>query len=120
MASSFWSNLSTIENSYVPVCAGDNWLESSSDSAEEDHEVNNKLMKDQQGIFMASSIQDSIRMCGQQVERGDPSPEFHTGEATSGDLGPVMGSLVQEEYEHPGKSSAKGHRNGEGSGASLL
>lgn len=49
----------------------------------------------------------------------DPSPLLSFGDATPEVLGPVMGSSVQKNHGHIRESSAKGHKNEEGSGAFL-
>lgn len=46
-----------------------------------------------------------------QVEGGDPSPLLGTGEATTGGLCRVLGSLAQERYGANGKSLVMGHKD---------
>jgi len=58
--------------------------------------------------------------CGQQVEGGSPSPLHCPSEASSGVLGPVLGSPLQERLRATGESPAEGYKDGEGTGTSLL
>lgn len=54
------------------------------------------------------------------VKRGDPSPMHGVGEAASGVLRPVLGSLLQERSGRTGEGPAEGHQDGDGTGAPLL
>lgn len=46
-----------------------------------------------------------------QVEAHDPSPLLCPGEATSGVLGPLLGSSVPRRHGHTGDNLLKGHSN---------
>ena len=52
--------------------------------------------------------------CGQQDERDSSSPLHCPGEASSGVLCPVLGSLVQERWRATGESPAEGYKDDEG------
>ena len=55
----------------------------------------------------------------QQVKRGDPSALVSPGEATSGVLCSVVGSLVRERHGHTG-SEVKGDKDNEGTRTSSI
>jgi len=57
---------------------------------------------------------------GQQVEGGSPPPLLSPTEAPCGVLCPVLGSSLQERGEATGESPARGYKDGEGTGTSLL
>ena len=57
---------------------------------------------------------------GQQVKGGDPPPLLCPGEASPGELCPVLGSLVQKRQESPGESPAEDYKDDKGPGAPIL
>lgn len=65
-----------------------------------------------------AGVQHQEEYC-QQVDEGDPSPLLSIGEAVCGVLCPVIGSPVQQTHGHAGESPAKGHKDEQGTGASL-
>ena len=59
-----------------------------------------------------------LREHGQQVKGGDPPPQLCPGQASPGVLHLVLGSLIQKRQGSPGESSAEGHKDDKGPGAS--
>lgn len=58
--------------------------------------------------------------CLHQVEGGDPSLLFNTGEALPGLLCPDLGSSVPGRYGSPGQSPVEGHKVDEGKEVPLV
>lgn len=58
--------------------------------------------------------------CGASGRAWPPPPLLSSGEATSGLLHPVLVSRVQEKQGATEEGQAKGHKDDEGSGVSLL
>lgn len=51
---------------------------------------------------------------------GDRSSLFSTGKATPGVLGPVLDSPIQKRHRHSRESPAKGQKDDEGTGTSVI
>ncbi|PKU31867.1 rna-directed dna polymerase from mobile element jockey-like [Limosa lapponica baueri] len=119
---------------------GGGWLESSPEEKDLGVLVDEKLIVSRQCVLAAQKancilgcIKRSVASrarevilplcsalkCGQQVEGGHPPPLRCPGEATSGALGPVLGSPVQEGQGTAGEGTAEGYKDDEGPGASL-
>lgn len=99
-------------------------LESSFAKKDLDVLVYNKLIMSQQCAFTKKECQClrcySRQSTAKQVELGDFSLLFSTGQATPGVLCPGLGSSVQERYGTTGESPVKNHQDDEGTVASFI
>ena len=85
--------------------------------------MDSRLAMSQQCALVAkhtSGILGCIKKSCQQIKEGDPPPLLCTGEAASGVLCPVLGFSVQQTQGSLRRSPVEGHKDYEGSGASLF
>ena len=84
--------------------------------------VDSRLAMSHQCALVAKKTDGIIeahqKVCGQQVKGGDPPPLLCPGVATFRLLCQVLGYTVQKRQGSPRRSSAEGHKDDEGPGAS--